>query len=209
MWSVVEMQSITSHIKEWGWTLLGLGCLAFISIFSISLVYAPYIFSTTPQLNAVDKATLASINPHVSSSPVSHPVTTKPKRLLLPSIDLGIDIDDATIDIHTNTWPLSNTNAQYANFTSRLGSKRGTMLLYGHNTWQVMRKTGDLKIGDEMVLLDENGQEWKFRFDHSESVIPENVGFIYEDVPFRVVAFTCDGWNDQYRRLMYFEPVTK
>jgi len=55
-------------------------------------------------------------------------------------------------------------------------------------------------------LIDENNRNWRFTLDKTENVKPESVGFIYEDVPFRVVIFTCNGWNDQFRRLMYFTP---
>lgn len=132
---------------------------------------------------------------------------TKPIRMLISSVGLGLNIDDATINVDTNEWPLSDTTAQYANFTPGLGSKRGTLLLYGHATLPVLQKTINLTIGDELILIDENNQSWRFRFVKKEDVFPENVGFIYEDVPFRVVMFTCEGWNNMYRRLMFFDSI--
>ena len=199
-----EMQAFLSRTKEWGFTALGLVTTGVILCAALYGTYFSHMSS--PSLKASDRASLSTT--HIPVITTDIPATSKPARILLPSVNLALDIDDATIDISTNVWPLSETNAQYANFTSKLGSERGTMLLYGHNTWPVMRKTGDLKIGDTLAIVDENGKTWQFRLEKEEIVVPENVGFIYEDVPFRVVMFTCNGWNDQYRRLMFFSPIS-
>lgn len=132
---------------------------------------------------------------------------TRPTRMILPTLNLGIGISTVSVKPAEDYWPLGKTEVQYADFTPRLGSERGTMLLYGHNSWPVLRKSNDLRLGDELVLVDQADQQWRFRLSGVRNVTPEQVGFIYEDTPFRVVVFTCNGWNDEYRRLMYFEPV--
>lgn len=157
-------------------------------------------------ITAQDKKRLAVVTSASVNITAAVPVT-QPVRMLLPSIDTGLDVADATIEPKSNTWPLSDTTAQYANFTPGLGSLRGTMLLYGHNSWPVLRKSNDLQLGDELILIDRSDRQWSFRLTEVRNVTPEEVGFIYEDTPFRVVIFTCNGWNDEYRRLMYFEPV--
>lgn len=159
-----------------------------------------------PTITVSDKTTLAGVLP--ASVEIDRAASiTRPIRMFLPSVDMGLDIADATIDVSTNAWPLSDTTAQYANFTPGLGSARGTMLLYGHNSWPVLRRANDLQLGDELILIDNNNQQWRFKLTNVTNVTPEQVGFIYEETPFRVVIFTCNGWGDQYRRLMYFTPV--
>jgi LPXTG-site transpeptidase (sortase) family protein len=127
--------------------------------------------------------------------------------MIFPRIDLGIDVAKAKVDLGASAWPLSDVSAHYADFSAKLGDESGTMLLYGHNTWPVLKKTHDLTIGDELILIDTQGQSWRFELTKLSSVTPDQVGFIYEDTDFRVVIFTCNGWNDEYRRLMYFEPI--
>lgn len=202
-WNVVELQAFLKFSKDWGNTILGLILLAALLISATYLAYFSYPAAPTLQISDI-----RSLKTNIVTSPQHKIIITKPTRLLLPSVNLAVDIDDATIDIKKNDWPLSSTNAQYANFTPGLGSKKGTMLIYGHNTWQVMRKTNDLKVGDILTLIDTNGRAWRFIMTNEENITPENVGFIYEDVPFRVVVFTCNGFYDQYRRLMYFSPVS-
>jgi hypothetical protein len=196
------MQSFLKLAKDWGYTALGL--LVTTVILALTLYVGYLSRMSTPSLQASDHNALSAQAP----VDTEEAVTTKPTRVIAPSIDLALDIDDASIDITKNAWPLSDTNAQYANFTPQLGSKTGTMLIYGHNTWPVMRKTSDLKMGDKIAIVDQDGKTWQFQLEKEEIVVPENVGFIYEDVPFRIVIFTCNGWNDEFRRLMFFEPVS-
>lgn len=206
MWSVKAMRSLTKQIKQWGPTVLGAATLLISILFSINVICTSNGLCRQPEISGSDiKAISAppeSTTKESEKSPVK--VLSKPKRILLPSIDLGIDVLDATIDVATNSWPLSNNKVQYANFTPELGSAKGTMLLYGHNTWAVIRKTADLKIGDKLYIVDQGDKTWEFTLAEQKDIYPTEVGFIYEDVPFRVVLFTCDGWKDQYRRLMYF-----
>lgn len=130
-----------------------------------------------------------------------------PIRMILPTVNISLDIHNAMVDKSKNEWPLSDTMAEYANFTSALGNERGTLLLYGHNQVQVLRRTENLQIGDKLVLVDNNKKTWNFSYYKDQIVRPEEVGFIYEEVPFRVVIFTCNGWNDEFRRLMFFSPI--
>lgn len=197
------MQFRFNAIKQWyreGLSLL----VTFLLVVGASYV----VFFDNPQpvsgLSEIDRQKLAT-NQQASSQDMAS--FTTPTRLLLPTIDVAIDIVDSSIDVKTNTWPLSDTQVHFANFTPKLGNTRGTLLLYGHNTPAVLSATANLSIGDEMVLVDEKGISWKFTLEREENITPDQVGFIYEDVPFRVVMFTCAGWGDQYRRLMYFAPV--
>ncbi|MGE5327739.1 MAG: sortase domain-bontaining protein [Thiobacillus sp.] len=145
----------------------------------------------------------------ISSKPQTQKenTVTQPVRMIIPAIELAVNVDSATVDLATNNWPLSDTSAQYANFTPGLGSSDGTMLIYGHHTWEVLRRTDNIKIGDELNLIDNKGRVWRFSLAKQQDVVPTDIGFIYEKTPFRVVAFTCNGPNDQYRRLMFFKPI--
>lgn len=199
------MQRLASILRRNGPTVLSLAVLIIMIVGAVGILCA-----TGPggrqTITAQDKKRLAVVTPASVNITAAAPVT-RPVRMLLPSIDTGLDVADATVDTKLNVWPLSDAAAQYANFTPGLGSKKGTMLLYGHNSWPVLRKSNDLRLGDELVLVDQADQQWRFRLSEVRNVTPDQVGFIYEDTPFRVVVFTCNGWNDEYRRLMYFEPV--
>lgn len=178
-------------------------CVAIVA--GATCLWSTGVFSA-PKLTADDTHVAAAKPVPRSTTPVR---TTKPTRLIIPSLDLALTIHDATINEKTNEWPLSDTEAEYANFTAKLGETRGTLLLYGHNQWQVLRKTAALKFGDRMILLDAAGGKWQFEYYRQQVIDPHDTAFVTEDVPFRVVMFTCDGWNDSARRLMYFRPVAQ
>lgn len=206
--SGVVMQLLHKSIGEWGSTVFGFIILIVAGSVAINAIF--FSRETASNLQSSDTGRLALMegSSTVTATTITQQAITTPLRMLLPTVNLALDIDNSTINIESNIWPLSDTAAHYANFTPGLGSERGTMLLYGHNTSSVMRQSNDLTIGDELVLIDENNRNWRFTLDKTENVKPESVGFIYEDVPFRVVIFTCNGWNDQFRRLMYFTPRT-
>lgn len=199
-------QRLPKVLKQWVYPAAGLIIMVTLCVFSIGALLKSYGFGQQQTIQPAD-AHYAAVEGNNDNEEEEEVEPTTPKRLLLPSVDLGIDIIDSTIGVESNEWPLSDTSSHYANFTPGLGSDRGTLLLYGHNTWSALRKTSDLEVGDKLVLIDENNRRWKFKLTRQEKVTPDKVEFIYEDVPFRVVLFTCDGWNDQYRRLMYFEPL--
>jgi LPXTG-site transpeptidase (sortase) family protein len=170
--------------------------------FAVSTVFFP---KTSNVLGAADVKSVAYQTPSSAESD-TEPQLSTPSRMIMPSVDLALNILDSTVQPTTNEWPLSDTDAQFANFTPKLGSQKGTMLLYGHNTVQVMRKTSDMKVGSELIIVDDHGKSLQFTMTQEKIIKPEDVGFIYEDVPFRIVIFTCNGWNDEYRRLMFFSP---
>lgn len=194
-----------SKIKDWWMTALGLVFLLAAIVVSLSIMYQSTGLGHQPSLSTTDKNVVTNAQSVTPESSVQ--VISKPTRLIATSIDVGINILDSTINIQTNEWPLSDDKVHYANFTSGLGNTRGTLLLYGHNSWPVLRKTADLQIGDTIILVDENDKQWTFKYYEEKVITPDQVDFIYEDVPFRVVIFTCNGWADQYRRLMFFQPV--
>ena len=199
------MQSISKAIRSWGREfILFLVTLAFVAVGLYVVFIRPY--QPVSGLSAVDKEKIATVQ---QSAPVEakKPALVTPVRLIMPSINVALDIDDSTIDLTKNNWPLSDDKVHYANFTPQLGAEKGTMLLYGHNTPQLLRPTADLKIGDKITLVDTEGASHEFVYESQRKITPEQTEFIYEDTPFRIVMFTCDGWGDQYRRLMYFSPV--
>lgn len=195
------MRQILAFIKD---NIIVLAIMTFLVVvlsLSLSVVF-DNMFGLSSSMKKEDKAVVANVTP-----PTPQKVEkTIPTRLIAPSVDLGVAIKNSKINGSTNVWPLSDDTAHYANFTAKLGDTRGTMLIYGHNTKKVMNKTKDLELGDSIYLVDTNGKNWKFRFVDEKQILPTQVEFIYEDIPFRVVMFTCDGWNDKYRRLMFFQP---
>lgn len=208
--NVRAVQSLRKLIKKWGMTSAGLLLMPIIIIAAIGTMYVPWGYGQQPTLQPSDISQLSQKPeqaPTVTVEEKKPAPITKPQRILMPSINLGLDVIDSTITIPTNEWPLSDTNAHYANFTPGLGSEKGTLLLYGHATQAVLGETHNLTIGDPLVLIDSENKIWQFTLQREELVSPAQVSFIYEDTPFRVVVFTCYGWNNEYRNLMYFTPT--
>lgn len=198
------MQPFFNLVRENRFTILGMGLLAALIVSSLIALYGTSGFGSQPALTNEDRAILATTAPAAQEST---PTLSRPTRILIPDVNLGLDVISSTITVETNDWPLSDDSVHDANFTSSLGNERGTLLLYGHNSWPVLRNANDLSVGERMYLVDENGKTWGFVLSETKIVTPEQVGFIYEDTPFRVVIVTCNGWADEYRRLFYFQPV--
>ncbi len=199
------MQRFYNELRDNKLTYASVAFLVLLVIWSLLALYGATGISRQPSLSPQDQAVLAAAPASQDTQPVVELST--PNRILIPDVNIGLDVVDSTIDVQTSTWPLSDENVHYANFTSSLGNERGTMVLYGHNSWPVLRNANDLVVGNRMFLVDENGKSWEFQLAEVKEVTPDQVGFIYEDTPFRVVIITCNGWADEYRRLFYFQPV--
>jgi len=205
------MRAFNNFVREWASTFVGFAVLAVLMTWSASTVAVAYgLFGAPSGINESDLAIIEKVEEKKDPKNkvvIREIVPTTPKRLIFPSIDFAIDVQDSTVSSDGEDWPLSNVDAHYANFTPGLGSLKGTMLMYGHNRWSVLRNTADLKTGDKMIVIDENNKKWEFVLRFEKIITPEQTEFIYEDVPFRIVVFTCDGWDSAERRLMFFDPA--
>lgn len=180
---------------------------AYVGIFIAGWGIHAYEFDVLVRQSSVPKNTASDIRTvRLSHSQVtgSHPVT-----LRIDAIRLEQDIHAGSYNYESGTWALSDDAVQFATMTTPPNHRSGTTLLYGHNTWRVLEKTAMLQQGDLAIVTTSDEREYQYRYTKSASVLPSNTTILSESTKEpRLVLMTCEGWNNEHRRLYYFEIIS-
>jgi LPXTG-site transpeptidase (sortase) family protein len=176
-----------------------------------------YYVRNTPLTRSAESQSLVQPTqlgtPTVTATTTVNPITVTPITDYGNPIKLGIDklkINLTVVDgtYVNNEWSLSEDKAHFATMTSKPNGIEGNSLIYGHNTNRVFWKTKDLAEGDILTIETDKGKIIEYSFMSYELVTPTDVSvFQYKGKP-RVTLLTCNGWNDKYRKLMYFNLVS-
>lgn len=170
-------------------------------LFALFIFQQPaFLFHKQPPAGSVAAAGL----PH---PPKDDPaiITGTPVRIVVPSTDTDLQVDQGNYNSIDQTWTLSGYNAQFATPSMPPNDKQGNTLIYGHNNKYVFGPLKKLVAGDVAELFTDNGHTFFYTFDKSESVKPDNmIVFQYQGPPTLVIQ-TCTGnWNE-WRTLYSFK----
>lgn len=132
----------------------------------------------------------------------------KPVKIYIPEIGVATNIIDGNYEETTNTWNVSNTDAQFATISRLPNNQDGNTLIYGHNSQNIFGPTKKLKTGYMAYVLTENGRLFEYKYVSSEEVSPDNTDiFNYTGSP-RLTIATCTGLFNEKRNLMYFDLIS-
>jgi LPXTG-site transpeptidase (sortase) family protein len=193
--------------------LYGLYCFLLISVSLLGLVevsipgfsLSTFITSqfSTKSLEHIDLPNIENLQSTQSNSIQENTrIEGKPIRLTLPSQNIDLEIIDG--EYEDNKWTLTRDKAQYATITPILNNEAGNTLIYGHNTPAVFNPTKDLKVGDYLYIYSET-HIFIYSYHSDKLVLPTDTTIFNELTGPQVTLLTCNGWTDQYRRLMFFK----
>lgn len=160
-------------------------------------------------LNAASVLVLMAVNNPVSSSrAVSIPqakaivqkpdiVIGKPVRIVIPSLNITLAIDEGNYNPADASWILSDYNAQFAMPTHLANDQTGNTLVYGHNSKHVFGPLKQLQPGAVVEILTDNNHLFYYKLQSVHSIQPDDVSiFAYEGPPILTLQ-TCSGnWNE-------------
>jgi LPXTG-site transpeptidase (sortase) family protein len=127
-----------------------------------------------------------------------------PSRIIVPSIAIDLPIVSQSYNLSTKTWPVSPTNANYANDTAQANNTKGETLIYGHNNRRVFGPLLNMKQGDAVYVYTSNNHVFKYIYQASEDITPTKLS-IFDDMAKAgpgLKLITCDGPYFEYRHLM-------
>ncbi len=130
-----------------------------------------------------------------------------PTRVEVGSISLNLHVKPGSYEPETQTWTLDDTSAFYADRTVPANTAGGTTLLYGHGTFPVFGRIGDIKVGDEARVSTDTGLTFTYVFQSSRQVLPNDTRVLTNSGPPTLVLQTCSGPFDKYRTLVAFRLV--
>jgi LPXTG-site transpeptidase (sortase) family protein len=127
-----------------------------------------------------------------------------PISLTIPRLNIHLTIISGVYNSSNQTWTLTPDKAQYWQLSSPVNNRSGNTISYGHDTQTVFYYTKDLKIGDMLIINTSNNHKFIYVYQSSRLVLPTDTSiYNYNGKP-QITLLTCNGIDDKYRRLMYF-----
>jgi len=123
-------------------------------------------------------------------------VSIKPVLIKIPSIDKELQIMPSKIV--NNSWESTKKGVSYLE-TSPIPGEMGNSIIYGHNYPNLLKNLTQVKVGDEIAIVFENGVEKKFEVMFTQEVGPNQSTILNATGDRRVTLYTCSGFLDSKR----------
>ena len=120
----------------------------------------------------------------------------KPARIYIPRLEKNLDISDGFIK--DNRWTISKTGVSYLTTSGKIGEP-GNVVLYGHNTKDVLGRLWMVQVGDIVEVTDSGGNIHKFEIFERKEVKPNSVEILESTEDSRLTIYTCSGFLDTAR----------
>jgi len=127
-----------------------------------------------------------------------------PNSLDIKSVNISLPVETGYYDYNNQTWTISKGKAYWAELSSLPNEFNSNTVLYAHNQWTEFSKTKNLKIGDEIIITTDLGYSLTYEY-YSDEFVDPTWGELFEQrTDFsRLTLITCNGVNDEFRRLIY------
>ena len=102
-------------------------------------------------------------------------------------------------EINKGSWSAVDNGVSYLSSTPRPGSV-GNSILYGHNWTNLLGKLVNVKPGQKVKVVFDNGEIKKFEVYFTQIVKPSDVELLEQDTNERILTiYTCTGFLDRER----------
>lgn len=167
--------------------LLGLGIL---------LVCIPTFFYVNETIQ------LAFFTPHIPSV-ARH--LSPPTELIIPPIGMDLPIKETALQ--GNTWQIADDGVSHLAISARPGES-GPIILYGHNTNDRLGPIRWLSTGQKIFVKTADGKTHPYTITKTEDVASSKTSELVAVKGETVVLYTCDGFADLQRFLVFATPST-
>jgi len=116
---------------------------------------------------------------------------------------------DTTIEpgvIEKGKWTVHEETATYLASSARPGES-GNIILYGHNTRDILGNIRALQSGEIITLTAGNGQKYQYQVEATQQVKADNLEWLGPTDAEVLTIYTCAGFLDQERFLVRAVPV--
>ena len=193
----IRFESSGRRLESHGFCSLGIRRKSFLSLFlSIFLILlgAFLIFFSTFR-SGLGWTQDSQISQNMIESSANEP-TAKPAKLNIPKIERTLDISDGFVE--DNRWKISSTGVSYLITSGKLGEV-GNVVLYGHNTRDVLGGLWRVQNGDIVEVTGEDGKIFKYEIFERKEVKPNAVEILDQTDDSRLTIYTCSGFLDTAR----------
>lgn len=128
-----------------------------------------------------------------------------PQKIYIPWF-VEVEVEDGIVI--SDNWTVLPDKAVYVTKSARPGYP-GNIIIYGHNTRQVMGNIRALKGYEQILLVLEDGTEKWYKVFRMEQVNPTDLKYLEPTAIETLTLFTCAGWADQERFVVQAYPIAK
>ena len=130
--------------------------------------------------------------------------STLPKNISIPTISLQLPVEPTLIK--DSTWPTSQTGVSFLENSGKLGTV-GNLIFYGHNWKNLLGSLHKVKVGENIVLHGQNGQDFHYSIAYIATVDANDVSILADSSDERITLYTCTGFLDQKRLVVVAKRV--
>jgi LPXTG-site transpeptidase (sortase) family protein len=161
-------------------------------------MWANYWWTKNEQARANQQIRLAE-----TLAPVAASVGPQPTRIF---IKWFVDSPITRGIVEGNNWTLSEQEAVYITQSARPGEK-GNVIIYGHNTREVLGNIRALKGTEIITLTMDDGSTRDYQVKEMKEIKPEVVSDIQPTDYEVLTLYTCSGFADKNRFVVRAYPV--
>ncbi len=180
------------------------------TLYALSVVSIGYLVQKSqPIPAAVQTANMAKNQiPNKPTQPRFVLVSGKPVRIVIPSYNIDLSIDEGYYNSQSSEWTLSEDHAQFAMMTTLANNSSGNTFIYGHGTDAVFGKIGENhpSVGTQALLYTDNGHVLSYVFSTSQDMTPNDTSiFDQKGGTSRLTVQTCTGAFSEWRTMFQFD----
>lgn len=135
-------------------------------------------------------------------------ISGKPTHITIDGTAIDLPLIDGYYDAASDSWTLSNTEAQFAVISSRANNQQGTTFIYGHGTTAVFGEIGEHHppLGTTAHISTDSGRTFTYSLVDIHDYTPNDTSILrnLNDGPPRLIVQTCSGALSQWRTMFIF-----
>jgi LPXTG-site transpeptidase (sortase) family protein len=147
----------------------------------------------------------SAVTQQAATPAASSVVSGEPSELIIPSLNIDLQITPGVYNAKTGKWTLTTDKVQYAVMTPQPNTAGGNTFIYGHYRKNVLATLHTIQPGATAVVKTANGKTFTYVLDHVKVVTPDDSAgiFDYQGKPILTIQ-TCTGVFFQNRQLFTF-----
>lgn len=152
----------------------------------------------------IQQAVRLSFNVSSDDLPTATQTLAKPTQLRLPKYRVTLDIVESAI--HNGVWQINEYAANHLNVSANPG-EGGNVVIYGHNSNEVLGPLRWMSVGEQIELTNADGKTITYSVDQVIETNPEDINWVLPKQEETLTLYTCSGFLNSKRHIVIARPV--
>lgn len=174
-------------------------------VMPLTLIFFGFLLITVSIAHRYLKYRSLSLGKEIAVQQIATSVQRKP----LPKhifIRYAVDVDLESRTMVNNGWSISEDKGTYLLDSARPG-EAGNIIVYGHNTREILGNIRVLKGGEAITITTDDGLEHNYIVSQVHEVDPSKTEYILPTKDETLTIYTCSGLLDSQRFIVTAKPI--